>query len=62
MYHINRQIGDYVIYSKVANIAPFFVRMAGDESPISTHWTLTDAVKQIKRYQANDKRRWKDRA
>lgn len=57
MYHINRQVGDYVIYSKVANVAPFFVRMAGDESPISTHWTVTDAVKQIKRYQASDKRR-----
>lgn len=56
-YHINRQIGDYVVYSKEANKAPFFVRMAGDESPISTHWNVTDAVKEIQIYQAADKRR-----
>ena len=56
-YHVNRQIGDYVIISKEANVAPFFVRMAGDEMPMSTHWNVTDAVKQIKVYQANDKRR-----
>ena len=56
-YHINRQIGDYVVYSKVENVAPFFVRMAGDEAPLSTHWNVTDAVKQIKAYQAADKRR-----
>lgn len=56
-YHTNRQIGDYVIYSKRPNVAPFFVRMAGDESPISTHWDVTDAAKAIVRYQAGDKRR-----
>lgn len=56
-YHINRQLGDYVIYSKEANKAPFFVRMAGDESPLSTHWNVTDAVHQIKANQAADKRR-----
>ena len=56
-YHINRQIGDYVVYSLKANKAPFFVRMAGDELSMSTHWTVTDAVKQIKVYQAADKRR-----
>jgi hypothetical protein len=56
-YHINRQIGDYVVYSKEENVAPFFVRMAGDDSPLSTHWSVTDAVHKIKVYQAADKRR-----
>lgn len=56
-YQVNRQIGDYVIYSKKANVAPFFVKMAGDESPLSTHWNVTDAVRQIQTYQAVDKRR-----
>jgi hypothetical protein len=56
-YHVNRQIGDYVIYSREANVAPFFVRMAGDESPLSTHWSVTEAVRQIKVYQAADARR-----
>lgn len=56
-YHTNRQIGDYVVYSKEANVAPFFVRMAGGDSPLSTHWSVTEAVKQIKVYQARDKRR-----
>ncbi len=55
--HINRQIGDYVVYSTEQNKAPFFVRMAGDDMPMSTHWNVTDAVKQIKVYQANDKQR-----
>ena len=56
-YILNRQIGNYVVYSKEANVAPFFVRMAGDEQPLSTHWNVTDAVKQIQLYQSNDKRR-----
>lgn len=46
-YHINRQIGDYVVISKVENVAPFFVRKVGEELPISTHWSVTDAVRQI---------------
>ena len=54
--HINRQIGDYVVYSTEENKAPFFVRMAGDESMLSDHQFVTDAVKQIKRYQKQDKR------
>lgn len=56
---INRQIGDYVVYSKTANKAPFLVRMAGadDDFPLSDHQTVTDAVKAIMRYQAADKRR-----
>jgi len=52
-YHINRQLGDYVIYSKEANVAPFFVRMAGDESPLSTHWNISDACNAILRLQAD---------
>ncbi len=56
-YVLNRQIGNYVVYSKQAKTAPFFVRMAGDDMPLSTHWGVTDAVKQIKIYQAGDKRR-----
>lgn len=55
--HIRKQIGDYVIYSTVENKAPFFVRMAGDDSPISTHWSVADATAALKRYQAADKRR-----
>ena len=55
-YHINRQIGNYVVYSKEANVAPFFVRMAGDESPLSTHWSVTDAVHQIQQNQKADRR------
>jgi hypothetical protein len=56
-YVVNRQIGNYVVYSREANKAPLFVRMAGDETPISTHWNVTDAVKAIRRYIAGDKRR-----
>lgn len=54
--HTNRQIGDYVVYSTQENKAPFFVRMAGDETPMSTHWSVTDAVKEILRLQADDRR------
>lgn len=55
-YHVNRQIGDYVIYSKEENVAPFLVRMAGDDNQLSTHCSITEAVKQIKFYQAKDQR------
>ncbi len=61
-YILNRQIGNYIIYSKEANVAPFFVRMAGDESPLSTHWSVTEAVKQIKVYEGHAARRAKWRA
>lgn len=54
--HINRQIGDYVIYSTEENVTPFFVRMAGSEMPLSTHLTVTDAVKKIQIYQESDRR------
>ena len=56
-YILNRQIGDYVIYSKEANKAPFFVRMADNEFPLSTHWSVTEAVKKLQIYQQGDKRR-----
>jgi hypothetical protein len=56
-YHVNRQIGDYVVYSKEENVAPFFVRMAGDDEALSTHGSITEAVQRIKVFQAADKRR-----
>ena len=58
-YHINRQIGNYVIYSQVENVAPFFVRMAGNEHDdrLSEHGNVTEAVKAILSYKAADDRR-----
>lgn len=43
----NRQIGDFVIYSDEANVAPFFIRRAGfwGAAPVSgPHATVTEAV------------------
>lgn len=59
---LNRQIGDYVIYSAQENVAPFMVRLAGypdDDEPISTHSDVTGAAQAIIQYSAADKRRAK---
>jgi hypothetical protein len=58
-YHINRKIGNYVIHSKEEGVAPFFVKMVGDEMPLSTHWSISMAMQQVKLYQKADQRKAK---
>lgn len=62
-YTVLDQIGDYVVYARLGGeCGPFFVRMAGDEMPLSTHWTKADARKAARRYMAADKRRQRQKS
>jgi hypothetical protein len=54
---MDKQIGDYVVYSKTANVAPFFVKMAGDDTPLSTHWDIREARNRARLYGVGDRRR-----
>jgi len=62
--HINRQIGNYVIWSKKKDTPAFYVRIAGEENDadqaISTHAYLNDAIAACDRYIDGDKRRRRD--
>jgi hypothetical protein len=54
--HSQQQVGDYVIYLRDLKDC-WRVKMAGAEEDISVHNTEKEAMAAVKRYQAEDARR-----